>query len=118
MNKLFFLSLFMLMKLSLYAQPDAEETPPKDWSTVVTLGLNYNQTTLNNPPVGYGVNQAGGTLAFNVATNYDKGKNIWRSNLDWKFGLLRFGSGPLTTGSDQNYPISVIDIVVRNINCN
>jgi len=82
----------------------ATKTPPRHWKKTVSLSLNYNQTKLTNPPVGYGANQSGGSARLDLSTNFDKKKIFWNNHLSWNFGLLRFGSGPLEAGSSQKIP--------------
>lgn len=85
-------------------QTDTTNVVPKFWKKSLTFGLSYNQSKLTNPPVGYGISQSGGNAMLSVAAMYDKKKIIWNNFLDWNFGLLRLGSGPLEAGSDQKIP--------------
>ena len=84
--------------------PTTPGVPADHWTKTIGLGLNYSQNTLTNPPAGYGQNQIGGNAQVNVFLNYDKGKIFWPSFVNWNFGLLRIGSGPLEVGSSRKIP--------------
>lgn len=89
-------------------QTDTTTAISKNWDKSLTFSISYNQSKLTNPPIGYGINQAGGNMLFNISAVYDKDKIIWSSFLDWNFGLLRLGSGPLEAGSNQKIPFQKI----------
>jgi hypothetical protein len=100
--------LLLFAALSTAALVSAQNTPsapmPKAWHKTIGIGLTYNQTNITNPPVGYGQDQIGANAQLNASLNYDKHKIYWISGLDWNFGLLRLGAGPVTAGSNQKVP--------------
>lgn len=105
--------LTLLLSLTIgFTSVRAQNTPPvaaaglpaRHWTKTIGLGLNYVQNSLTNPPAGYGQNQLGGNAQMNVSLNYDKGKIFWPTFLNWNFGLVRIGSGPLDAGSSQKIP--------------
>ncbi|MEI6412343.1 MAG: DUF3078 domain-containing protein [Bacteroidota bacterium] len=85
--------------------PAAPAAPmPKAWKKTIGIGLTYSQTNITNPPAGYGQDQIGANAQLNASLNYDKHKIYWNSVLDWNFGLLRLGTGPISAGSNQKVP--------------
>ena len=94
----------------LFSQADttsttSDSTKVKFWNNKVVLALNYNTTKLDNPPIGFGVDQAGGNLFLQLSANWDNKVGMWwTNNLTWKFGLYRIGKGPIALGSDQKIP--------------
>ncbi len=104
MKKILLLIGFLIGWMHPYCQTDTTAVRKSPWKASLTLGLNYNLTKLNNPPVGYGINQAGGNILLNIALKYGKPKSFFNNTIDWRFGLLRLGSGPLEAGSSQRLP--------------
>lgn len=85
--------------------PEAEaDTLPSHWTKTLSLGLSYNQVTLDNPLVGDGQNQIVGNAQLSFSAVYDKGKVYWPTDINWNFGLLRIGAGPIEPGSSQKIP--------------
>lgn len=80
------------------------ETPPKHWTKTLSLGLSYNQVSLDNPLVGDGQNQIVGNAQLSFSVGYDKGKIYWPTDINWNFGMLRIGAGPIEPGSSQKIP--------------
>lgn len=78
----------------------------KNWTNTLSISLNYNGTKLTNPPLGVGINSAGGNMTLNYHAFYlnNEKRNFWSNDFNWNFGLLRLGSGPLQAGSDQKIP--------------
>ena len=104
MKKILTLLVFVTFWIVADCQTDTTATRQSPWTATATLGVNYNQTKLNNPPVGYGINQAGGNIMLNIIIKYSKPKSFFSNFINWKFGLLRLGSGPLQAGSTQKIP--------------
>lgn len=108
MKKLLSLLIIAIAWTSSFAQgagPEEEEAPPpRHWKKTFSLGLSYHQVSLDNPLVGDGQNQVVGTAQLGFSANYDKGKIFWPSNINWNFGLLRIGAGPIEPGSSRKIP--------------
>ena len=81
-----------------------EAPPPKHWTKTLSLGLSYNQVTLDNPLVGDGQDQIVGNAQLSFSAGYDKGKVYWPTDINWNFGLLRIGAGPIEPGASQKIP--------------
>lgn len=85
-------------------QEAADNKTPGHWTKTLSLGLGYNQVSLDNPLVGDGQNQVVANLQVGFSVNYDKNKVYWPTDLNWNFGLLRIGAGPIEPGSSQKIP--------------
>jgi len=88
----------------------------KPWKQTLSIGLNFNSVKLTNPPVGAGINTAGGNMSLHYHALYlnNEKRNFWTNDIRWNFGLLRLGSGPLEAGTSQKIPfqktVDILDI--------
>lgn len=109
----------IILCCSMTAQAQGQQTnpvpAPKNWTKTIGVGLSYNQTSLSNPPIGAGQNQIGANTQVNIALDYDRNRRFVFNSLQWNFGMLRFGSGPLAAGRDQKVPFQkALDLLNLN----
>jgi len=94
MKKLLLVTL-VFNSLSAFSQSDTTY-----WNKGGSLGLNFNQATLNNWAAG-GVGSISGGSYFNYIFDYKKGIVVWENSIELGFGLIRESGEPQRKADDR-----------------
>lgn len=113
MRKLFFMSIYMLLIPTVFAQVVPKEHAESEtklktqvidtlegWKTGGVFSINFSQVSLTNWSAG-GDNSISFNGITNVFANYKKGNSTWDNTLDLAYGLMKQGNEGVRKTNDR-----------------
>lgn len=107
MKHLFFLVLFIIVPLGIFAQETEEKEAPKDgWSKVGNISLLFSQAAFNEEWTGGGTTNYAANLGLAYDFNYRQGKLVWDNRIVADYGITKLKDQEFTRKTNDRLELN------------